>query len=159
MRRTLPFAAVFDLPFYYGFDNIGVLTPMDVRGAGQSGPHSRVGSGSLTPAGPTLAPEELATKSQQLLIPVGGAAPNDLIWAPEQVRATDKVLVPIGGYRLPYDHLLSRYRAHAGRVRPVCRWSPMGHSSRPLGTSPSAPMNTLIRVALIRRQVLRMGGG
>jgi hypothetical protein len=27
------------------FDNLGVLTPMDVRAAGQAGPHSRVGSG------------------------------------------------------------------------------------------------------------------
>jgi Holliday junction resolvase len=45
VRAHLQFAAIFDLPFYYVFDNLGVLTPMDVRAAGQAGPHSRVGSG------------------------------------------------------------------------------------------------------------------
>ncbi|MEU9891480.1 hypothetical protein [Sphaerisporangium sp. NPDC051011] len=38
-------AAFYDLPLYYVFDNLGVLTPLDVRGAGRRGPHSTVGSG------------------------------------------------------------------------------------------------------------------
>jgi hypothetical protein len=45
VKAHLQFAALFDLPFYYVFDNLGVLTPLDVRGAGQAGPNSRVGSG------------------------------------------------------------------------------------------------------------------
>ena len=45
VKAHLQFAALFDLPFYYVFDDLGVLTPMDVRAVGQSGPHSRVGSG------------------------------------------------------------------------------------------------------------------
>jgi hypothetical protein len=48
VRAHLQFAAIFDLPFCYVFDNLGVLTPMDVRAAGQDGPHSRVGSGAPT---------------------------------------------------------------------------------------------------------------
>jgi len=45
VKAHLQFAALLDLPFYYVFDNLGVVTPMDVRAAGQSGPHRRVGSG------------------------------------------------------------------------------------------------------------------
>lgn len=34
-----------DLPLYYVFENLGVLTPEDVLSAGRLGPHTRVGSG------------------------------------------------------------------------------------------------------------------
>ncbi|MFI0487481.1 hypothetical protein [Actinomadura sp. 9N215] len=45
VKAHLQFAALFDLPLYYVFDNLGVLTPMDVCGIGHLGPHTRVGSG------------------------------------------------------------------------------------------------------------------
>lgn len=34
-----------DLPLYYVFDDLGVLTPDDVLAAGRLGPHTRLGSG------------------------------------------------------------------------------------------------------------------
>lgn len=43
-----------DLPLYYVFDDLGVLTPHDVLAAGRLGPHTRIGSGApyyLVPTG------------------------------------------------------------------------------------------------------------
>lgn len=45
VKAHLQFAAWTDLPVYYVFDNLGVLTPHDVLTAGRVGPHTRVGSG------------------------------------------------------------------------------------------------------------------
>lgn len=45
VKAHLQLAAWTDLPVYYVFDDLGVLTPHDVLMAGRIGPHTRVGSG------------------------------------------------------------------------------------------------------------------
>ncbi|MDX5563746.1 hypothetical protein PYK79_10825 [Streptomyces sp. ID05-04B] len=45
VKAHLQLAAWTDLPVYYVFDDLGVLTPHDVLMAGRLGPHTRVGSG------------------------------------------------------------------------------------------------------------------
>lgn len=45
VKAHLQLSAWTDLPMYYVFDNMGVLTPHDVLMAGRKGPHTRVGSG------------------------------------------------------------------------------------------------------------------
>lgn len=45
VKAHLQLAAWTDLPVYYVFDNLGVLTPHDILMAGRLGPHTRVGSG------------------------------------------------------------------------------------------------------------------
>ena len=53
VKSHLQFSAWTDLPMYYVFDNLGVMTPHDVLTAGRIGPHTQVGSGApyyLVPA-------------------------------------------------------------------------------------------------------------
>lgn len=45
VKAHLQYCAWTDLPLYYVFDTLGVLTPHDVLSAGRIGPHTRVGSG------------------------------------------------------------------------------------------------------------------
>lgn len=45
VRAHLQLAALTELPVYYVFDGLGVLTPHDVLMAGRVGPHTTVGSG------------------------------------------------------------------------------------------------------------------
>ena len=45
VKAHLQFSAWTDLPVYYVFDNLKVLTPHDVLTSGRAGPHTRVGSG------------------------------------------------------------------------------------------------------------------
>jgi hypothetical protein len=45
VRAHLQLAAWMELPVYYVFDSLGVLTPHDVVMAGRMGPHTNVGSG------------------------------------------------------------------------------------------------------------------
>jgi hypothetical protein len=45
VKAHLQLSAWTDLPMYYVFDNMGVLTPHDILMAGRVGPHTRVGSG------------------------------------------------------------------------------------------------------------------
>jgi hypothetical protein len=52
-----------------------------------------------------------------------------------------------GGYRMQYDHLLSRLVTMLAASRQLVM-ATKGQSSRPPSTSPSAPMTTLIHVAL-----------
>lgn len=76
VRAHLQFAAWTDLPMYYVFDNLGVLTPHDVLTLGRVGPHTRVGSdapyyllgvGSDRPFDDVFGtPEQLATRWAQV---------------------------------------------------------------------------------------------
>lgn len=45
VKSHLQFTAFNDIPVYYVFDNLGVLSPHDVMLAGRIGPHTKVGSG------------------------------------------------------------------------------------------------------------------
>ena len=45
VRSHMQLTAWTDLPVYYVFDNLGVLTPHDILTIGRIGPHTRVGSG------------------------------------------------------------------------------------------------------------------
>jgi hypothetical protein len=45
VRAHLQLVALMELPVYYVFDGLGVLTPHEVMMAGRIGPHTNVGSG------------------------------------------------------------------------------------------------------------------